>query len=85
MPYVASDGSMVQQKPFGISVIMDYFWGTVNVVSFFFRSLFHMDDPRPARGQYGNAGRAPGVPGRRMGGIRHSGGAASAPPCVGGG
>jgi len=84
MPYVDSDGKVVQRKPFGVALIMDYFWGVVNGVNLFFRSLFHLDDPQPNRGQYGNAGRAPGVPGRRMGGIRHSGGAAAPPACFGG-
>jgi len=84
MPYVDGGGRVLKTKPFGVALIMDYFWGTVNFVTLFFRGLFHMDDERTQRGQYGPTQR---VPGRRgMGGIRHSGGAASAPPaCMPGG
>ncbi|XP_021959955.1 selenoprotein K [Folsomia candida] len=83
MPYVGSDGQLVQTRPFGISSIVEYFWGAINFFSLFFRGLLHMDDSGPQRGQYGNRQRIPG--GRRtIGGFRPSGGAAP-PPCVGGG
>jgi len=85
MPYVGSDGQLVQSRPFGVKMVVDYFWGVVNFFNLFFRGLFHMDDPGTQRGQYGNAGQRQRIPGRRtMGGIRPSGGAAP-PPCVGGG
>ncbi|ODN00687.1 Selenoprotein K [Orchesella cincta] len=81
MPYVGSDGTMQQSKPFGLTMIMDAFWGTVAFVNLFFRSLFHLDDGGP---QQGTGGRAPRMPGRRMGGVGRMGGVAP-PPCVGGG
>jgi len=87
MPYVGSDGQVVEKRPFGFSMIVNYFWGVVNFANLFFRGLFHMDDPGTQRGQYGNnaGGRSQRIPGRRtIGGIRSSGGAAP-PPCVGGG
>jgi len=81
MPYVGSDGTIQQSRPFGLSMIVDVFWGTVNMVNFFFRSLFHLDDGAPQS----SGGRAPRMPGgRRMGGVSRFGGV-SPPPCVGGG
>jgi len=83
MPYVGSDGRLVDKRPFGVALVVDYFWGVVNFFNLFFRGLFHMDDAQTQRGQYGNGHRIPG--GRRtIGGFRPSGGAAP-PPCVGGG
>jgi len=84
MPYIGSDGNMLQTRPFGVALIMDYFWRSVNFVNLFFRSMFHMDDPSTTRGQYGNAARGPGVPGRRMGGFGRTSGVAAPPACFGG-
>jgi len=80
MPYVGSDGTMQQSRPFGLSMIYDFFYGTITFVNLFFRSLFHMNDGGPSRGTGGSAPRMPG----RMGGVRRMGGVAP-PPCVGGG
>jgi len=79
MPYVGSDGTIQQSRPFGLSLVFDFFYGTINFVNLFFRSLFHMDDD----GRRGAGGTAPRMPGR-MGGVRRTGGVAP-PPCVGGG
>jgi len=79
MPYVGSDGTIQQAKPFGLGMIFDLFYGTINFVNLFFRSLFQMDGGGPR----GAGGAAPRMPGR-MGGVRRMGGVAP-PPCVGGG
>jgi len=79
MPYVGSDGTIQQSRPFGLSMISDLFYGTIAFVNLFFRSLFHLDDGGPQ----GAGGSAPRMPGR-MGGVRRMGGV-SPPPCVGGG
>ncbi|OXA46814.1 hypothetical protein Fcan01_18497 [Folsomia candida] len=34
MPYVGSDGQLVQTRPFGISSIVEYFWGAINFFIF---------------------------------------------------
>jgi len=44
MPYVGSDGSLQQSRPFGFGMIYDLFWSTVTFVNLFFRSLLHLDD-----------------------------------------
>lgn len=84
MVYVTSDGHVQQYRPWSLSRVFDAFWGTINFVTFFFRSMFHMDDPT-TRGQYGQARRGPNAPRRGMGGIGRVSGISAPPACAPGG
>jgi len=92
MPYIASDGTMRENKPLSLKYFQDLFWGILTFVILFFRGLFHLDDPKskglygrpPAAPAGGRNGRLTGNPGRRMGGIGGASGP-SAPPCAPGG
>jgi len=83
MAYINSEGRVVDNRPWSLGVVQDYFWGVIGFFVCFFRGLFHMDDPS-TKGRYGSAGRQTGNPGRRMGGLRGVSGVAP-PPCAPGG
>ncbi|XP_067854842.1 selenoprotein K [Heptranchias perlo] len=93
MVYV-SNGQVVDsrsQTPWSLSSIIQFFWGIVEFVCFFCRTLFN-----PAGAEYKRTGSQsswgrpddgrgpPGVPRRNMGRINHGGGGPAAPPMSGG-
>ncbi|XP_072438407.1 selenoprotein K isoform X2 [Chiloscyllium punctatum] len=93
MVYV-SNGQVVDsrsQAPWSLSSIIQFFWGIVEFISFFFRTLFN-----PAGAEYKRTGSQsswgrpddgrgpPGVPRRKMGRINHGGGGPPPPPMSGG-
>jgi len=86
MAYITSDGQIQQSRPWGLSRIFEIIMGTVSFVNFFFRGLFHLDDPS-TRGRYGQAPRGNmRMPRRGMGGVGRVGGVAPPPPaCFSGG
>ncbi|XP_048403222.1 selenoprotein K isoform X1 [Stegostoma tigrinum] len=79
------------QAPWSLSSIIRFFWGIVEFISFFFRTLFN-----PAGAEYKRTGSQsswgrpddgrgpPGVPRRKMGRINHGGGGPAPPPMSGG-
>ncbi|XP_041801789.1 selenoprotein K [Chelmon rostratus] len=91
MVYV-SNGQVLDnrsQSPWRLSLLIDFFWGAVEFISLFFRTMVYPNMTK--NGNYGSSGFSdgrgpPGPPGgrRRMGRISH-GGAPNAPPMGGGG
>ncbi|KAM9351226.1 selenoprotein K [Symphorus nematophorus] len=90
MPYV-SNGQVLDsrlQSPWRLSLLVDLFWGAVEFIGLFFKTLI---DPHMSRnGSSSSSGFTdprgpPGPPGgrRRMGRINHGGGP-GAPPMGGG-
>jgi len=61
MVYVSSDGRVLQQKPWGLSRIVDIFTNAFNFVYFFFASLLGFDRPAVA-GRSGSGGGRGGGP-----------------------
>ncbi|XP_022299600.1 selenoprotein K-like [Crassostrea virginica] len=90
MVYVSSGGQVVDsQSPWRLSIIPEIFWGIINFVVLFFRTLVS-----PSMTKYGNThtsdyrsggGGPPPPPRRRMGGFRGGGGGAPSAPPMGGG
>ncbi|GAA6220079.1 selenoprotein K [Lates japonicus] len=90
MVYV-SNGQVLDnrfQSPWRLSLLVDLFWGAVEFIGLFFRTLVHPDmrkDGSSGMTQYSDGRGPPGPPGgrRRMGRIIH--GAGPTPPPMGGG
>uniref|UniRef100_A0A087XDR5 Selenoprotein K n=3 Tax=Poecilia TaxID=8080 RepID=A0A087XDR5_POEFO len=90
MVYV-SNGQVLDsrsQSPWSLSFLTDMFWGAVEFVSLFFRTILHPDMSRNgnvASSRFSDGRGPPGPPGgrRRMGRITH--GAGPSPPPMGGG
>uniref|UniRef100_A0A913ZQ14 Selenoprotein K n=1 Tax=Patiria miniata TaxID=46514 RepID=A0A913ZQ14_PATMI len=94
MAYI-SEGQMLESRsPWRLAFIGEMFWGIINFVILFFRTMVTPDLTSKGRGctsSYqagGGGGRGlgpPPGPRRRMGGYGGRGGAPSAPPPAGGG
>ncbi|XP_072026494.1 selenoprotein K-like [Amphiura filiformis] len=93
MAYISGGGQMLDgQSNWRLSVIPDLFWGFINFIVLFFRTMFTPDLTSKGRGfessyQSGasRGGGPPRPPRRRMGGFRGGAGAPRAPPPAGGG
>ena len=91
MVYIASDGRVLQAKPWGLSTITDFFWGFVSFVQLFFTTLINPSANSKGEGystDYRSTGGRGGPPGggprRRFGGF-HGGQSGAAPPPARGG
>ncbi|XP_045593982.1 selenoprotein K [Procambarus clarkii] len=88
MPYISSDGTIGGGGGWGISTVTDFFWGFVNFIVLFFRTLISpgIDGEGGFTSSYNARGRGPppGPPRRRMGRLHGSGGP-DPPPMAGGG
>uniref|UniRef100_A0A3Q2TUY6 Selenoprotein K n=1 Tax=Fundulus heteroclitus TaxID=8078 RepID=A0A3Q2TUY6_FUNHE len=93
MVYV-SNGQVLDnrsQSPWSLSLLTDLFWGAVEFISLFFRTIIHPDLSRngnvasSSSSRFSDGKGPPGPPGgrRRMGRITH--GAGPNPPPMGGG
>lgn len=82
-----SNGQVFEGRPWSISAIVAAFWGLINFIVLFFKTLIN---PNISKGgpsyttDYRHNGR-PGEHGRRIGRVRGPGGSPSAPPMGGGG
>ena len=91
MVYVSGDGQILQSRPWSLGAIGDMFWGFINVIVLFFRTLINPDST--AKGDKfttdyrSTGGRGPPPPPRRrFGGFGGRGGGPSgAPPMAAGG
>lgn len=91
MVYIAGDGRVLESRPWSFAAFTDLFWGFVNVIVLFFRTLINPDSN--AKGDRyttdyrstGGRGPPPG-PRRRFGGFGGgTGGPSGPPPMMGGG
>nr|UQE85688.1 selenoprotein K [Thamnaconus modestus] len=90
MVYV-SNGQVLDnrsQSPWRLSFLTDLFWGAVEFISLFFRTIIHPDLAKDGKGGltgFSDGRGPPGPPGgrRRMGRISYGGGP-NAPPMGGG-
>jgi hypothetical protein len=41
MVYITSDGRVMESRPLGFGSIFDLFWGLINFISLFFRTLIN--------------------------------------------
>ena len=90
MVYVTGDGRVVQSRPWSFGAVTDIFWGFINVIVLFFRTLINPDSTakgdRYTTDYRSTGGRGPPpAPRRRFGGFGGRGGAAGPPPMAGGG
>ena len=92
MVYIASDGRVLQAKPWGLHTVTDFLWGIVAFFQLFFKTLIDPNSNSKGEGystDYRNTGGRGGPPGggprRRMGGFGGGQGAASSIPLRGGG
>lgn len=90
MVYVTGDGRVMESRPWSLGYFTDLFWGIINVIGLFFRTLINPDSSakgdRYTTDYRSTGGRGPpGPPRRRFGGFGGSGGAAGPPPMMGGG
>ncbi|XP_024914962.1 selenoprotein K isoform X2 [Cynoglossus semilaevis] len=91
MVYV-SNGQVLDnryQSPWRFSLLVDLFWGAVEFIGLFFKTLIHPDltkEGNSGTSHYTDGRGPPGPPGgrRRIGRITHGGGP-GAPPMGGGG
>ncbi|TKS77304.1 Selenoprotein K [Collichthys lucidus] len=91
MVYV-SNGQVLDsrtQSPWRLSFLVDLFWGAVEFIGLFFKTIIHPDmtkNGNSASSGFTDGRGPPGPPGgrRRMGRINHGGGP-NAPPMGGGG
>jgi len=67
MVYVAADGTVLEQRPWGFSRLMDAFWNTLNFITLFFKSLVGLDNGN-AVGSGRRRGGSGGGPGNGPGG-----------------
>jgi len=92
MVYVTGDGRVLESRPWSFAAIVDMFWGFINVVVLFFRTLINPDSSKKgdnATKDYRRPGRpgpgsGPGS-GPRIRGFRQGGAPSSPPMAMGGG
>lgn len=90
MAYITGGRLNQNRSVWRLSILSDMFWGFLNVVTIFFRTMFEPDltSKQLRTASYSGSGRTggdpPPRPPRRMGGIQRKGGPA-APPMSGGG
>ncbi|XP_013857192.1 selenoprotein K [Austrofundulus limnaeus] len=87
MVYV-SNGQILNsraQSPWRLSLLVDLFWGAVEFIGLFFKTIIHPDLSTRASSSFSDGRGPPGPPGgrRRMGRITYSAG--PSPPPMGGG
>ena len=76
MAYVTGDGRVVQSRPWSFAAIVDMFWGFLNVVALFFRTLVQPDSTKKGDSSStdyrrpGRPGGGPGPGGPRIHGFR---------------
>ena len=94
MAYVRADGTIGERSPWRLSIVVDLFWGIINFIVLFFRTLISPgtgqrgSSRQGSRGSSGNDRRWPGAPGNprpRFGGFGPSSSGPSCPPMAGGG
>jgi len=92
MVYVNSDGTVLNSRPWSFGAVIDMFWGFINIIVLFFKTLIQPDLTSKGEGHTtdyrSTGGRGPppnGGPRRRFGGFGGRGGAAGPPPMMGGG
>ena len=80
MAYITGDGRVLESRPWSLAAFIDMFWGFINVVILFFRTLINPDSTkkgdnastdyrRPGRpGPGSGPGHGPNVRGFRRGG-----------------
>ncbi|XP_017779048.1 PREDICTED: glycine-rich selenoprotein-like [Nicrophorus vespilloides] len=56
MVYVSPDGTVHQSRPWNFGRLVDAFWGTLDFISMFFKSLFGLDRGRISNGRGGGGG-----------------------------
>ncbi|XP_056279226.1 selenoprotein K [Pseudoliparis swirei] len=91
MVYV-SNGQVLDsrsQSPWRMSFLVDFFWGAVDFIGLFFKTILHPNMTKDGNGglsRFTDGRGPPGPPGsrRRMGRINHGAGP-TAPPMGGGG
>ncbi|XP_072177787.1 selenoprotein K-like isoform X2 [Diadema setosum] len=97
MPYISQSGQLLESRsPWRLSIIPELFWGAVNFIVLFFRTMFspnltsqgtgYKSDYRQGlTGSGGRPGGPPPPPRRRMGGFGGRGSGPAPPPAAGGG
>ncbi|KAK7102402.1 selenoprotein K-like [Littorina saxatilis] len=92
MAYVSGGQVLESRSPWRLSFIPEFFWGIINFIVLFFKSMYNPDlNSRGGRytSEYRPPGSGPGgppqPPRRRQGGFGGGGGAPSPPPMGGGG
>ncbi|CAB3976538.1 seleno K [Paramuricea clavata] len=90
MPYVSGGNVQESRSIWRTTIIQDTFWGIINFVVLFFRTMFSPDMSKNGVSQTSDyrskpGGGPPRPPGRRMGRIGGGGGGPSPPPMAGGG
>lgn len=88
MVYVSQGNMMDNRSPWRLSIIPEMFWGLINFIVLFFRTLIYPNMTKYGDNysyDYRSDGRGPPPPPRRrMGGLRFGSGP-SPPPMAGGG
>jgi len=92
MAYISGGQLNQNRSVWRLSIISDMFWGFLNFISLFFRTMYEPDltkkQLRTSSGGHtlGGGGDDPPAPPRRMGGINHrKNNGPNAPPMAGGG
>uniref|UniRef100_H2XU60 Selenoprotein K n=2 Tax=Ciona intestinalis TaxID=7719 RepID=H2XU60_CIOIN len=89
MVYVSAGGIQSQRSMWRVSFISESFWGLINFIVLFFKTMVQPDLTKHGRGLQSNYSAKPNGgddsgPRRRMGGFKRSTGP-SPPPAAGGG
>jgi len=90
MAYVTGDGRVLESRPWSLAALIDMFWGFINVVVLFFRTLINPDSSKKGdntTSDYRRPGRPGGGPGHgpNVRGFRRGNAPSSSPPMAGGG
>ncbi|XP_046851500.1 selenoprotein K-like [Xenia sp. Carnegie-2017] len=89
MPYISQGNIQESRSIWRASIVQDTFWGIINFVVLFFRTMFSPDMTKKGISQSTDyrrpGGGPPRPPGRRMGRVGGGGGGPSPPPMAGGG
>ncbi|KAL8595171.1 hypothetical protein ACOMHN_013844 [Nucella lapillus] len=92
MVYVSGGQVLESRSPWRFSAIPEFFWGVLNFIILFVKSMFNLDMSKKGNthtSDYRPPGNGPGgpprPPRRNVGGFRGEGGDAPGPPPAGGG